>query len=663
MQIQWLEVENLGPYLGGPHHLNLRPLRKKGKRQPITLIRGLNGAGKTTLLGAIQLVVHGDRAMGGAISQAGYRQHLRELLPYSNPAERAKVSVSILYQPREGGVEEFVAVRSWWLDGDQLKDSFEVTLDGERLDEDSWYRWQRFTETNFPPHLAPLFIFDAEKTADLITSNNEHGHSSAYAKVFGLDGPRRLLQDLDGLIRKLTKESLTAEDDKRLALLEEQEGERRAERDALLHSLAVLKTERAGKKEELGNLDQELGISHEDFAHKRESLNGEIAKAKEARERISQEMIAVWGGVAPLMLCPNLSAAMLKRVAEDRKTLQSTEFRAELQGLAGLTLQENPSLDTEDVRTFIALLKEGESSDEDRLQVVHNCSASEAQRLQTVFQERLPEEVSRLKELGEEHQQATKEYERALGELERLGSGSIVQGLIQRATELGTGLGKLEGQIQNEEHSLGRLESALEKLQEEIRMMEECQSLALTGDDPLSRATRARVGIRKYLTYLQEEKNEEMSAAVLKSFNALIRKEDLLASVRLDPSSGWFQEIVSKHGYPIMPSKLSEGEKQMLALAYLWALIRCDGREFPVVIDTPFGRLDSIHRRNIVEKFLVKDLSQVVLLVTDEEANENFYDAVGSHVARSYHLNHDPDTGITNIEMDLSAMKQERALT
>lgn len=652
MQIQWLEVENLGPYLGGPHRLNLRPSAEGVQRKPITLIRGLNGAGKTTLLGAIQLAIHGDRAFGGGISQSVYRKRLSDLLPYSDKSVCAKVCVSILYQPREGALEEFVASRSWRLEDGKIKDWFEVALDGEQLDADTWYRWQRFTETNFPPNLAPLFIFDAEKTANLISTSNSKGHSSAYSKVFGLDGPRRLMQDLDGLIRKLTKESLTAEDDARLTELESQEEEFRSKQEKLVATLVDFRTERVAKREELSGLDQELGISHEDYARQRDELNSEIARTREGRSRLSQEMISVWGGCAPLMLCKNLADKMLTRVAEDRKSLQSYEFGVELKVLTDSTLAAHPKLNTKSVKDFVSCLTEPGSHDGAEPDVVHDCSASEALRLGSVFREQLPLEIAHLKELGEAHEEVTKEHERALGDLERLGAGAVVKDLLDQASAAGALVGRLDEKINVGELELAKVDSVFGKIREEIKQIEGVQSLSKTGDDPLTRAGKARFGIERYLEHLQDEKNGEMSTAVLKAFNTLIRKNDLLSSVELDPQSGWFREITSRHGHAMKPDHLSEGEKQMLALSYLWALIKCDGREFPVVIDTPFGRLDSVHRRNIVEKFLVKDLSQVVLLVTDEEANDKFFDAVGAHVARSYHLSHCQETGVTKVELD-----------
>jgi DNA sulfur modification protein DndD len=62
----------------------------------------------------------------------------------------------------------------------------------------------------------------------------------------------------------------------------------------------------------------------------------------------------------------------------------------------------------------------------------------------------------------------------------------------------------------------------------------------------------------------------------------------------------------------------SAGAEQIVALSLIDGLSRTGRRSGPVVMDTPFGRLDPIHRKNILE-YLPKNASQLILLVHEGE--------------------------------------------
>ena len=58
----------------------------------------------------------------------------------------------------------------------------------------------------------------------------------------------------------------------------------------------------------------------------------------------------------------------------------------------------------------------------------------------------------------------------------------------------------------------------------------------------------------------------------------------------------------------------------------LWALGRTSGRPLPVIIDTPLARLDSDHRRLLVENYFPQASHQVILLSTDTEVDQLYFD-------------------------------------
>ena len=98
--------------------------------------------------------------------------------------------------------------------------------------------------------------------------------------------------------------------------------------------------------------------------------------------------------------------------------------------------------------------------------------------------------------------------------------------------------------------------------------------------------------------------------------------------------------------------RLSAGEKQLLAISFLWGLARVSGRNLPIAIDTPLGRLDSSHRSNLVERYFPTASHQVILLSTDTEITEEHVKKLRTQdvIAREYLLRYSSTDKGTTIE-------------
>ena len=96
-------------------------------------------------------------------------------------------------------------------------------------------------------------------------------------------------------------------------------------------------------------------------------------------------------------------------------------------------------------------------------------------------------------------------------------------------------------------------------------------------------------------------------------------------------------------GETVPSSKLSAGERQLLAVAVLWALAKLSGRQLPTVIDTPLGRLDSKHRKFFVENYFPNAGHQVILLSTDEEIVGGYYNSLKNSIAKEYLVEYDEE--------------------
>ena len=96
-------------------------------------------------------------------------------------------------------------------------------------------------------------------------------------------------------------------------------------------------------------------------------------------------------------------------------------------------------------------------------------------------------------------------------------------------------------------------------------------------------------------------------------------------------------------------NSFSSGEKQIFIMAFYRALMKLCNQEIPFVIDTPFARIDTEHRYNIVNYFFKELKGQVFILSTDEEISEEHVAMIEDRMAASYTLVNTDDSRTTLI--------------
>jgi DNA sulfur modification protein DndD len=128
----------------------------------------------------------------------------------------------------------------------------------------------------------------------------------------------------------------------------------------------------------------------------------------------------------------------------------------------------------------------------------------------------------------------------------------------------------------------------------------------------------------------------------------LVRKDQDFDEVEFDQNE-FLIRIYNDKGTEIQLNERSAGEKQIIALSFIWALTKTAGLSLPFVIDTPLGRLDSIHRNHIIKHYFNALSDQVIILSTDTEVSRDYIDFVQNFMIRGYQLVYDQETKSTKI--------------
>lgn len=94
---------------------------------------------------------------------------------------------------------------------------------------------------------------------------------------------------------------------------------------------------------------------------------------------------------------------------------------------------------------------------------------------------------------------------------------------------------------------------------------------------------------------------------------------------------------------------ISQGEHQVLSLAFVAAMSHVTGEEAPLVIDAPFTKLASGPKLSVGSE-LPRTSKQIVLLVFDEELHSESLAALRPRIGREYRLDFDDAIGVTRVE-------------
>ena len=94
---------------------------------------------------------------------------------------------------------------------------------------------------------------------------------------------------------------------------------------------------------------------------------------------------------------------------------------------------------------------------------------------------------------------------------------------------------------------------------------------------------------------------------------------------------------------------MSAGEQQIVTTAIIWGLARASGHVFPMMVDTPLGRLDETHRGKLLEHYYPEASHQVILLSTDKEIGPKEVSSLLDHVTRTYLVRHNEQTKVSDL--------------
>ncbi|MEI8285312.1 MAG: DNA sulfur modification protein DndD [bacterium] len=653
MTFDSIVLENFGVY-GGRQEIVLLPDKAN---KPIILFGGMNGGGKTTLLDAVQLAFYGAKARCSNRGKLSYRDFLRQAIHRgADPAEGASIEIRF-NRSVDGEMKFYNVIRSWRETGKGVEDHLEVTCDGEP-DTLLAEHWDEYIESYIPSGIAHLFFFDAEQIKEL--ADGDHAAEilgTAIHSLLGLDLVERLGTDLLALERRKRAEGKTGEEARNLKETEEDAIRMLQLLDDATQQKGHLEIEAEQIVKKINECIDKFKKEGGELFQRRKELETEQHRLK--KEIAEKEMLLrdLAAGAAPLLLVTDLLEQTEKQA---RREIEERKFEVLLGALeerdrSVMEILRRDKMPPGYLSRIEAVLRE----DREQLQglVAEPCFldaddhlAAELRHLRTGI---LPEVAERIRSELVLMKKLREQLTRIETQLAQVPAGDAIAARLQELERLQKQhLQKLaEFSAQEAKVDVLRKQAQAAKAAHERELGKNVDQQETREDQEriLKYAAKVRGTLEQFRAATIRKHAKKIERLMLECFTQLLRKTNLVTGLKIDPET-YRIELTGGDGKLLAMDRLSAGERQLLATALLWGLARASGRPLPTIIDTPLGRLDSSHRRHLIERYFPVASHQVILLSTDEEINSTHLDRLKPAIGRMYQLQFDDKTRSTIIK-------------
>lgn len=647
MKILKLTLNNFGPYFG-TQSLDL----DVSDNAPIILVYGENERGKTSLLRAIRWCLYGE-----VLNQGGTLMDEREFANYDARDRKEPFDVFVEIEFEDQGVK---SVLKRWM---KVKESDLEEIRIETLSKGVDLRPNNgnpVAEKDIPEQISRMlhkdisdfFLFDGETLTRFEQRLRSADTSAALVrtsieKVLGLPALQLLSRDIETLASETNKEvqrvaKKSAENEKVLKDIDATSTGIHNKQNDLVELRRIgkqLEDEKLELEKQLAKID-----SIKDAYHERKSIRDSKSDLQrdisEIRDQIKVRISESWWAPAMPMLKE-------KAAAIDSMLAGNNQLLSEINELQRKKLDLQVQISTKKCSSC--------------QQVVNESQISNAQKEILEIEkklESLPTPISNVDDIAFTKRQLNEFLEDG-GVEERL--RELDQDVLKRdlridelnnkdraLTEVLSGntldIAALESQYQRANDFIRESEREIEKKEFELT---ELKTQLRTLQNSLNRETTESSPVKQEAALLSslEEVLKDSLEGFRKSMREKVGEEasDIFTKLTTEPdyngltiTGKYYLEIVDSQKRII--SRRSAGAEQIVAMSLIGALVRCAVRQGPVIMDTPFGRLDTGHRRRILE-WAPTIGTQVMLFVQSGEFDrERDLKFLGNKVGREYRI-------------------------
>lgn len=653
MTFQELVLHNFGVF-SGRHIVGLEPCSPD---KPVILFGGLNGGGKTTILEALQLVLYGARFNGVRRSGQSYASYLESLI---HKKSDKKEGASLELQFRNTLAKDELIhriIRTWSKKGKKIQEQVRIYTNNQ-YDPEMTDEWDERIETMLPHKLCNLFFFDGEQIEKLAEPEETHDIlSTAISSLLGLELVDQLVVDLavtkTNRLKRQAPQKSQAELDEVMYELEEKKKLLASQEDSRRE--IVMGIGRANNELERATL---LYRRHGgDLFDQLTELETKKAKAELEAEARRELLRANASAALPLVLVHS-ELKELERLSSEAQELVSQKNAEPF-----IKAREREILDWLEKNSVKKAVREqlGRflSRDESNCLNKHNeglvieLSLRGLSQLRDLLDEGLSQAFRPAMETLKSLEIVVDEIATMERELARVPDKEGLVDILSRRERARHEISSQNQALESIEEEIRRTQNEIERVNKRRLEIEEEVQLGSLRDEFDKRFFRTTDTLTESLTAFKtmvlSRHLGRLEESILECYQMVLRKTSLISRISICPLTLALSLI--DHSQKIVePKSLSAGERQLLATAILWGLARCSGRNLPVVIDTPLGRLDGGHRDKLIQNYFPYASNQVLMLSTDEEVAGKYYEGLVPKISLEYEIFYDEAVGGSSIK-------------
>lgn len=640
MLLQKIILDDFGVYRGH-NEFDVSATRDK----PIVLCGGKNGTGKTTLFESVPLCLYGQNSFDRKITQKQYHKIIAKSFhrydKEKKTAEEASISIEFQYA-HNGKTSDYTIIRQWQNIDGTIEETLRIKKKNSKGDFESVNisesDLQVFVDQLLPRGITNLFFFDGEKIQKMANFETADAYiKSSFESLLGLDVIKQLQTDM-GLFILRNSDNNTK---KILDELDENMTNKKKSEEKLgriKDKQVFMRTEISGLQKKLDATNEKLHMLGGQFAKNRENLVAEKAKLEAKMCEIEEQMRAYCSDLLPLALMPAQLDELKKELEQEQKSIQSGFERDILEKnfeeISKIFKKENYY---ENIRKIFddyldVLPKESK--------IKFNLSTNDIKDQMAIIDKVRGPYANNLNDLTKSRNIISGQLEKINALLSIAPKQDEVGPVFSEITAISREIGEMEGELNRLVDLEVQEKSIIVILNSKIRKTLSAKKASQRNASGLEIAPLVQDVLEDYSRMLRDKKIQLLEKYILDGIRMFFHKKDFVDRVTVDSES--FQiRLYERNGDEITREKMSKGELQLCATAIIWGLAKTSDRPLPFIIDTPLARLDMEHRQNMVSDFYPNASHQTIILSTDAEIVDTYYDELKDSISREITMQFD----------------------